>query len=107
MKKLAILMSVLMLMTLTVAMASAAEKKEAVNEPATAAVPANIEMMSGEVVNVDVAAGTIVINSHDQDRTLKAEPNLLEGFYGGETVDVEVSGDMLKSIKKVEAPAIK
>jgi ABC-type Fe3+-hydroxamate transport system substrate-binding protein len=106
MKKLAILMAALMLMTLTAGMASAAGKTTA-KAPATAAAPAKIEMMSGEVVNIDAAAGTIVIKSHDKDRTLKAEPKLLEGFYAGERVNIEVTGDMLKSIKKVEAPAIK
>ena len=93
MKKIAILMAAAVLMTLTAGMVSAETAK--------------IDMMNGEVVSVDAAAGTIVINAHDEDLTLKAEPNLLEGFYPGERVDVEVTGDMLKSIKKVEAPAIK
>lgn len=100
MKKLAILMTALMVITLTMGVATAEQKKAAA--PATAS--AEVEMMSGEVVHVDAAAGTIVIKGNDKDHTLKAEPNLLKGCIAGDKVDAEVSGDTLKSIKKVEAP---
>jgi hypothetical protein len=105
MKKLAILMSALILMALTAGIGSATEKKD-VNAPTTAA-SAKLEMMSGEVMNIDAAAGTIVIKAHNKDRTLTAEPKLLEGFEAGEMVQIETTGNMLKSIKKVEAPAIR
>jgi len=64
-------------------------------------------MLSAEVVNIDAQAGTIVIKANDKEQTLKAEPKLLEGIAAGEKVNIELTGDMLKSIKKVEAPAIK
>ncbi len=105
MKRLAILMSALILMALTAGIGLAAEKQQ-VNAPTTTA-SAKIEMMSGEVMNIDAAAGTIVIKAHDKDRTLTAEPKLLEGFEAGEMVQIETTGNMLKSIKKVEAPAIR
>jgi hypothetical protein len=96
MKKIAILMSILMLVTLTSGMALAKGKKVA-----------KMKSLTGEVVKVDAAAGTIVIKAKDKDKTLKAEPKLLEGIAAGEKVNIEMTGNMLKSIKKVETPAIK
>jgi preprotein translocase subunit YajC len=96
MKKIAILMSVLMLVTLTTGAALAKGKKVA-----------KLKGLIGEVVKVDAAAGTIVIKAKNKEQTLKAEPKLLEGIAVGEKVKVELTGDMLKSIKKVEAPAKK
>lgn len=100
MKKLAILMSVVMLLTLTAGACLAKEKKAA--QPAV-----KVEAVNGEVVNVNAQAGTIVIKANDKEQTLKAEPKLLEGIAAGQKVNIEKTGDMLKSIKKVEAPAIK
>ena len=100
MKKLAILLSVIMMVTFTSGVCLA-KKAKATHKAA------KVEMLSGEVVNVDAAAGTIVIKAKDKDKTLKAEPKLLEGIAAGEKVNVEMTGDTLKSIKKVEAPAIK
>jgi hypothetical protein len=96
MKKIAILMSVLMLVTLTTGAALAKEKKVT-----------KVKSLTGEVVKVDAQAGTIVIKAKNKERTLKAEPKLLEGISAGEKVNIEMTGNMLKSIKKVEAPAIK
>ncbi|MBL7179483.1 MAG: hypothetical protein ABIK98_14205 [Pseudomonadota bacterium] len=97
MKKLAILMSVLMLITLTAGISMAKEKK--------APAPAKLESLSGEVVKVDAAKGEIVIKADGKDQTLKAEPKLLEGIAAGQKVSIEKSETTLKSIKKVEAPA--
>jgi hypothetical protein len=96
MKKIAILMSVLMLVTLTSGMALAKGKKAA-----------KMKSLTCEVVKVDDQAGTIVIKAKNKERTLKAEPKLLEGIAAGEKVKIEMTGDTLKSIKKVEAPAKK
>jgi hypothetical protein len=96
MKKIAILMSILMLVTLTSGMALAKEKKAA-----------KMKIMTGEVVKVDAQTGMIVIKAKNKEHTLKAEPKLLEGIAAGEKVKIELTGNMLKSIKKVEAPAIK
>jgi hypothetical protein len=96
MKKIAILMSILMLVTLTSGMALAKEKKAA-----------KMKIMTGEVVKVDAQTGMIVIKDKKKEHTLKAEPKLLEGIAAGEKVKIELTGNMLKSIKKVEAPAIK
>jgi hypothetical protein len=95
MKKLAILMSVLMLIGLTAGLCPAEEKA------------LTLEMLSGKVVNIDNESGTIVILAADQAYTLTAEPKLLEGIAPGERVDIEIAGDVLKSIKKVDAPAVK
>jgi len=100
MKKLAILMSVIMLVTLTAGVCLAKGKKAA--KPAV-----KVEILSGEVVNVDAQAGTIVVKVQDKEHSLKAEPKLLEGIAAGQKVNIETTGDMLKSIKKVEAPAVK
>jgi formylmethanofuran dehydrogenase subunit D len=96
MKKIAILMSVLMLVTLTSGMALAKGKKAT-----------KMKILTGEVVKVDAQAGTIVIKAKKKERTLKAEPKLIEGIAAGEKVTVEMTGDTLNSIKKVEAPAMK
>jgi hypothetical protein len=96
MKKIAILMSVLMLVTLTTGVALAKGKKAA-----------KMKTLVGEVVKVDAQAGTIVIKVKDKEHALKAEPKLLEGIEVGQKVKIEMTGDMLKSIKKVEAPAAK
>jgi hypothetical protein len=97
MKKIAILMSVIMLVALTAGVSMAAEKKHA----------AKLETMSGQIVKIDSAAGNIVIMSDGKEYTLKAEAKLLEGFAAGEQVKIEKTADVLKSIQKVEAPAIK
>jgi hypothetical protein len=96
MKKIAILMSVIMLVTMTTGAALAKSKKAA-----------KVKTLTGEVVKVDAQAGTIVIKANNKDQTLKAEPKLLEGIAAGEKVKVEMTGNMIKSIKKVEAPAKK
>jgi hypothetical protein len=96
MKKIAILMSVLMLVTLTSGIALAKGTKVA-----------KMKILTGEVVKVDAQAGTIVIKAKNKERTLKAEPKLIEGIAAGEKVTVEMTGNMLNSIKKVEAPAMK
>ena len=96
MKKIAILMSVLMLVTLTTGAALAKEKKVA-----------KVKSLTGKVVKVDALAGTIVIKAKKKEQTLKSEPKLLEGISAGEKVKVEFTGDMLKSIKKVKTLAKK
>jgi len=93
MKKIAILMSVLMLIALTAGITMAKEKKAA-----------KLEAMSGEVVKVDAKAKSIVIKVDGKDVTLKADAKLLEGIAVGDKVNIEESGKVLKSIKKVEAP---
>jgi hypothetical protein len=93
MKKMAILMSVLMVVAFTAGVSLAAEK------------PAKVEKLSGEVVKVDAQKGDIVIKVKNKNHTLKAEPNMLAGITAGEKVTFEKSGKMLKSIKPVETPA--
>jgi hypothetical protein len=96
MKKIAILMSVLMLVTLTTSAALAKEKKVA-----------KVKSLTGEVVKVDALAGTIVIKGKKKEQTLKSEPKLLEGIAAGDKVKIEMTGDTLKSIKKVKTLAKK
>jgi len=91
MKKLAILMSVFMLVALTAGFALAEEKKAA-----------KMEVLTGQVVAVDTAAGTIVIKVGDKEQTLKAEAKLLEGIAAGDKVSLEKAGDDVKSLKKAQ-----
>jgi hypothetical protein len=93
MKKLAILMSAVMVVAFTIGVSLAAEK------------PVKVQMLTGEVVKVDAQKGDIVIKVKNKNHTLKAEPKMLAGITAGEKVTVEKSGNMLKSIKPFETPA--
>jgi hypothetical protein len=93
MKKLAILMSIVMLVAFTAGVSPAAQKV------------AKVQMMTGDVVKVDATKGSIIIKVNNKNQTLKAEPKMLAGISVGEKVTVEKSGKMLKSIKPVETPA--
>jgi hypothetical protein len=92
MKKLAILMSVVMVVAFTAGVSLAAQKV------------AKVQMLTGEVVKVDAKKGNIVIKVNNKNQTLKAEPKMLAGITPGEKVTVEKSGKMLKSIKPAETP---
>jgi hypothetical protein len=94
MKKIAILMSVIMLITMTAGISMAKAKTTA-----------KLETLSGEVVKVDAKAQSIVINVDGKDLTLKAHAKLLEGIAAGDKVTFEKAKHVLKSINKIEAPA--
>ena len=96
MKKIAILMSVVMLIVLTAGFAMAAEKKAP-----------KLATLSGEVTQVDAAAGTISVMVKGKEMALKAEAKQLEGIAVGDKVTIKEAGGMLKSIKKAKAPAAK
>ena len=99
MKKLAILMSILMVVAFTTGVSLAAQKA------------AKVKMMTGEVVKVDAEKGNLVIKIKNKNHTLKAEPKMLAGITPGEKVTIEESGKKVMSIKpadastKLEAPA--
>jgi hypothetical protein len=95
MKKLAILMSVVMLVAFTAGVSLAAKKA------------AKVEILTGEVVKFDAKKGNLVIKINGKDQTLKAEPQMLAGITLGEKVTIEKSGKTLKSIKPAEVPAVK
>ena len=88
MKKLALIMSVVMLMALTAGIVFSAEEKAT-----------QIEMLSGTVQEVNADEGMIVILANDEEQTLKAEPKMLEGIDVGQKVNIEKSGDVIKSIR--------
>ena len=88
MKKLALIMSVVMLMALTAGIVFSAEEKVA-----------QIEMLTGTVQEVNADEGTIVILANDEEQTLKAEPKMLEGIDVGQKVNIEKSGEVIKSIR--------
>jgi hypothetical protein len=67
---------------------------------------AKVEMLSGQVVEVDATVGKIVIMANGEEQGLTAEPKLLEGIQIGDQVDVEKTGEVLKSIKRAEAKPI-
>ena len=96
MKKLALILSIIMLAALTTGTAFAKNKKAE-----------KVEVLTGEVVSVDTANGNIVIMSNDKQNTLKAQPKMLEGIMAGQYVTIEKTGDAVKSIKaeqKTEQP---
>jgi len=82
MKKLAILMSVVMVVAFTagVSLAGTAAKNAS-----------KVQMQTGEVVKVN-----------NKNETLKAEPKMLNGITAGEKVTIEKGGDTVKSIKPVQ-----
>ena len=88
MKKLALIMSVVMLVALTAGIVFSAEEKGA-----------QIEMLTGTVQEVNADEGTIVILANDEEQTLKAEPKMLEGIDVGQKVNIEKSGEVIKSIR--------
>lgn len=99
MKKLAILMSVVMVVAFTTGVTLAAQKA------------AKVQMLTGKVVKIDEQKGDLVLKIKNKNHTFKAEPKMLAGITPGEMVTIEKSGKMLKSIKpadtatKLEAPA--
>jgi hypothetical protein len=93
MKKLAILMSLMMVVAFTASISLAAQKA------------AKVKTMTGEVVKVDADKGDFVLKVKNKNHTLKAEPKMLSGITPGEKVTVEESGKMVKSIKPAAAPA--
>jgi hypothetical protein len=96
MKKLAILMILaLFLMVLTAGVSFADNRDLAI-----------LERLSGEVVQIDATAGKIVIMANGEKQFLMAEPKLLEGIKVGQQVDVEKTGEVLKSIKGAEVKPI-
>jgi len=92
MKKIAILLSVIMLIVLTAGFAMAAEQKAA-----------KVATLSGEVTKIDAAAGMVIVKVGAKDMALKAEAKLLEGIAVGDKVTIEETGGVLKSIKKAAA----
>lgn len=88
MKKLAMILSVIMLITFTAGMAFAEEEKAA-----------KMEVITGKVVDVDATTGMITVMANDEEETLQAEPKMLEGIDVGQKVSIEKSEDVVKSIK--------
>ena len=96
MKKLALILSIIVLAVMTTGIAFAKDKKAE-----------KMEVLTGEVVSVDVDNGTIVVMSNDKQNTLQAQPKMLEGVMAGQYVTIEKTGDAVKSIKaeqKAEQP---
>lgn len=96
MKKLAILMISALFLTGLIGGVSLAKAEDA----------ATVEMLSGQVVEVDASVGKIVIMANGEEQGLTAEPKLLEGIQIGDQVDIEKTGEVLKSIKRAEAKPI-
>jgi len=91
MKKLALVLSVFMLVAMSTGIVLAAEKQAA-----------KLDKIEAQVVSIDAKVGQIVITANNQKETLKADPKLIEGIAVGEKVIIEKVGNMLKSIKKAE-----
>ena len=88
MKKLALILSIIMLAALTANITFAGEQKTE-----------KIEIMAGEVISVDAINGKVVIMSDDKENTLQAQPKMLEGLMAGQYVTIEKTGDVVKTIK--------
>ncbi len=92
MKKIAIIMSVLMLIAFTAGITLAAQGSKA----------AKVEIIQCNVVKVDASAGQIVVSVQNKEQTLKAGKELLGSVKAGDTVSIEKTGDTVKSIKVVK-----
>ena len=92
MKKMAIIMSVLMLIAFTAGITLAQGAPKA----------AKVETIQCDVVKVDAAAGQIVVSVQNKEQTLKANKGLLGSVKAGDKVSIEKTGDTVKSIKAVK-----
>ena len=88
-----ILASIMLLLVFMGGIALAAEKA------------AEMEILTGEVLEVDNEEQLIVIKVGDENITLNSEMKLLEGIKPGDKVTFERSEIFLKSIKKITTPA--
>ena len=91
MKKIALLISLLMLAVLMSGSAFAATKKAV-----------QVQTLIGKILKIDTTAGTVTIKTRHKEFTVKGEPQLLSGITVGERVRFEKSGDMLKSIQELK-----
>jgi len=94
MKKMAIIMSVMMLIAFTAGITLAAGAPKA----------AKVEIIQGTVVKVDADAGKIVVSVQNKEQTFNADKKLLGSVKAGDMVSIEKTGDTVKSIKVVTAP---
>ena len=97
MRKVALAVAVSMIVVLAVGISMAAEQKQM----------AKVEKYSGEVMNVNHAAGSIEIKVGTVEHALTAQPKLLSGIKVGDKVDFEQAGKALQSIKVAAVPAPK
>ena len=94
MKKLALILSIIILAALTANITFAGDQKASTGQKVE-----KLEMLTGKVVSTDTVTGKIVIMSNDKENTLQAQPNMLEGIMAGQYVKIEKTGDVVKSIK--------
>ena len=87
MKKMAMLMVLVMAVAFAAAPLMAAEKAT------------KVQSVSGEIVKIDAAKGTLVVKIKDKNQSLKAEPQMLEGISVGQKVTIQKSGAIVKSIQ--------
>ncbi|MBU0993935.1 MAG: hypothetical protein KJ737_15680 [Proteobacteria bacterium] len=93
MKKLALALSVFMMVIMSAVFVMAAEKKQV----------AQLESLEGEVMSIDISGGQIVfLTTDNQKEVLKADPRIIEDIAIGEQITIEKAGDVIKSIKKSE-----
>ncbi len=92
MKKMAIIMSVLMLIAF----------KAGITLPQGAPKAAKVETIQCNVVKVDAAAGQIVVSVQNKEQTLKAGKELLGSVKAGDKVIIVKTGDTVTSIKVVK-----
>jgi hypothetical protein len=94
MRKMAMILSIFMLMAFSAAIASST----------AAAKSSKMETVDANVVKVEVSAGEIVVMVNGREETLKAKKKLLKSVKDGDMVSIEKSGKTVKSIKVVAAP---
>jgi|WetSurMetagenome_2_1015567.scaffolds.fasta_scaffold72831_2 hypothetical protein len=103
MKKIAMIVSVLILFAFTAGMTFAADAPKDAPKAAPKAVA--LETIQGKVAKVDAAAGKIVVTVKDKEQTLTAEKKVLESVKAGDMVSIEKAGDAVKTIKVLAPPA--
>jgi hypothetical protein len=99
MKKIAMIMSALMLFAFTAGITLAAEASKAAPKATT------METIQGKVTKIDAAAGKITVMVKDKEQTLTVEKKLLESVKVGDMASIEKAGDAVKTIKVMAPPA--
>lgn len=90
MKKIALVVSFIMLVTMSAGTVLAAQKHVA-----------KLETLQAQVVSMDAKGGKIVVTTNNKQQTLKASAKVMKGLVAGDQVRIEESRGTVKSIKKL------
>ena len=94
MKKIALILSIIVLTVMTTTITAARGQKEVTTHKVK-----KVEVFTGKVVSADAASGKIIIMHNGWEDTLQAQPKMLEGVMAGKYYKIERTGDAVTSIK--------